>query len=57
MTTLQLRVSDETGMARRFLSAWHRAARDEPVDERHLAFLSLDALTSSGVVGVPRRHG
>lgn len=47
MTTLELHVGDETAMAGRFLSAWHRAERGEPVDERHLTFLSLEALLST----------
>jgi hypothetical protein len=31
-------------MARRFIDAWHRAERGEPVDEHHLSFESWEGL-------------
>src|SRR6202023_2013324 len=34
----------EKGASRRFVNAWHRAARGETFHERHLAFESWDAL-------------
>ncbi len=47
MTTLNLHVSDEADMAQRFVSAWKRAKQGEPVDERHLTFLTLETLLAA----------
>jgi predicted transcriptional regulator len=50
---LEVHVDDSAeAMARRFIEAWHRAERDEAIEEHHLSFESWAALTS---VLTPRR--
>jgi predicted transcriptional regulator len=43
--TMEVHVDQSVeAMAQRFLSAWHRAERGEPVDEHHLSFESWEGL-------------
>jgi predicted transcriptional regulator len=42
---IEVHVEDDVeAMARRFVSAWHRAERGEALEERHLSFESWDGL-------------
>ncbi len=45
MTELKVHVGGGAGdFGSRFVDAWHRAERGEPVDERHLSFESFETL-------------
>ena len=44
MNKIQLNVGSLADMGQRFTSAWHRAERDEPVDESHITFLDAQTL-------------
>lgn len=44
---VQVHIGTADDMGRRFVDAWHRAERGEPVDETHVTFRSLEALLAA----------
>jgi len=44
---IQIHVESLEASGRRFVNAWRRAARGEPVHEEHLSFESLEALLAT----------
>lgn len=50
MPRIQIHIGDSLeDMGRRFVDAWHRAERGEPVNERHLSFDSVETALARGV--------
>jgi len=47
MTKLTVHTGDPAGMGRRFVDAFERAQTGQVVDERHVTFLSFDAMMAA----------
>jgi predicted transcriptional regulator len=47
MTKLMVHVGDAADMGRRFVEAFDRAQAGQSVDERHITFLSLEAMMAA----------
>jgi predicted transcriptional regulator len=47
MTKVQVHVGNLKGMGERFVGAWKRAERGEPVRETHVTFLDLETMQAA----------